>query len=570
MKKLVLFLAFSLIATLGSAQVIFYVDPPSPNEGNYNMSFANGTGWAVPDMTDPANAVMGTLCMASDGTAADSLACNAITNNVSGQIAVLYRGSCEFGVKALNCQNAGAIAVVIINNIPGAPIAMGGGAQGTNVTIPVVMITDIAGALLKTEFEACNVTAFIGSKSGFYSDDLGFYPKHILRSEVFGNIKALSQDNTEFEVQLGGWVINYGSDDQTNVTLNCQIDNGSVIYDQTSTPEALIASGDSVFVLLPTFTQSTYDNGYYDVTYTIDSDSLDLFPDDNTLEADFMMSDSLYSYSRIDPGTFKPVSVASFRGGNTTASNSSCLAFRDPNGSRVAIAGMTFAGATSQNPTPTSIDGEFVQVFAYAWSDNFVDLNDANFGITALNEIASGEYIYTSDAQNALIYVPFEVPVLLADDQRYLFCVTHYGANIFTGYDTEYDYNWNLETYLQPQFPIEADGSWFGAGFGTDVIPALTVNMFPTAIGFEENESTNDIIAYPNPANYVVNIPVGENYGAIVLTITDLQGRVVSVQNIEMIAPILTVDVTTLAAGSYIFNLTHGDKNEVMTINVAR
>lgn len=573
MKKFILFISLSLVATLSSAQVIFYVEAPSANEGNYGFTFANDASWGSPDLTDPLNSVTGVLCMADDGTAADSLACvDAVNAAVSGKVAVLYRGDCEFGVKALHCQNAGAIAVIIVNNLPGAPVGMNGGAQGTNVTIPVIMISDVDGATLKAEAETCaGTTVFLGSKTGFYGNDLGCYPQHILRAEQFGNIQELSQDASEFSIDLGSWVINYGSNNAENVTLQAVIDNGSVVYDQTSAPEALILPGDSVFMALPLYSEATYANGYYDVTYTIASDSVDEFLDDNIREADFMMSDSLYSYSRIDAGTFKPVSVANYRSSTAVSSNSSCLSFVDPNASRIGIAGMTFSAVTTQNPTPTSIDGEFVQVFAYEWDDAFVDLNDVNFGITLLNEVASGDYIYTSDAQNAHVYVPFSTPVALDDDQRYLFCMTHYGDKIFSGYDTEYDYNWNLETYLQPQFPGESDGSWFATGFGTEIIPALTVNMVLSAgLGVEEEKDASNLIAYPNPANALVNIPVGENYGAIALTIMDMSGKIVSTQNIEMNSGILTVDVSTLASGSYVFNILHGDVNEVMTVNIAR
>jgi hypothetical protein len=572
MKKFLLFVGFALTTTLSTAQVIFYVDPPSSNEGNYNFTWADpgGGDWACPDLNNSANSITGELCMADDGTAADSLACNALVNDLTGKIGVLYRGECEFGLKALNCQNAGAIAVVIINNIAGAPVEMGGGAEGNNVTIPVIMIADIDGALLKAEAEACaGTTVFIGSKSGFYGDDIGFYSPDVLRSEAFTNLQALSQDASEFEVQIGAWVRNYGSNDQTNVTLNCVIDNGTEIYNETSAPEALILSGDSVYVTLNTFSQASYTNGYYNMTYTIASDATDEFADDNVVEADFVMSDSLYSYSSIDEVTNLPSNVAFYRGGGSLNSNSGCIVFDDPNGSRVAVDGLTISGTTSQNPDPSSIDGEFIQVFAYLWGDVFADLNDANAAVTNIVQVADGEYIYEADLQQENIYIPFDVPVLLADNQRYLFCVSHFGENIFTGYDTGLDYNTNVNTYLQPQFPGESDGTWFLTGFGTDVVPAITANLFEAAVGIEDYTPEN-LTAYPNPANAEINIPLNENFGAVSLTITDMQGKVVSTQNIEMAGTLLTVDVTTLATGSYVFNLSNGEKSEVITVSVNR
>jgi hypothetical protein len=78
----------------------------------------------------------------------DSLACGAVTNTqqVNGKIAVVYRGDCEFGTKALNAQNAGAVGVIIVNNEAGnATIDMGAGVSGAAVTIPVVMVSSNVG-----------------------------------------------------------------------------------------------------------------------------------------------------------------------------------------------------------------------------------------------------------------------------------------------------------------------------------------------------------------------------------------------------------------------------------------
>ncbi len=70
-------------------------------------------------------------------------ACDAILNgaDLNGKIAILRRGECEFGFKALAAQNEGAIAVIIVNNVPGEPIAMGGGVVGDQVTIPNIMLS---------------------------------------------------------------------------------------------------------------------------------------------------------------------------------------------------------------------------------------------------------------------------------------------------------------------------------------------------------------------------------------------------------------------------------------------
>lgn len=106
------------------------------------------------------------MVLVSDGTAADSLGCIALVNgvDVSGKIAVVYRGTCEFGNKALNAQNAGAIGVVVINNAAGT-MDMAAGTNGPSVTIPVAMISNANGALLKAQLDANEtVRGILGTK----------------------------------------------------------------------------------------------------------------------------------------------------------------------------------------------------------------------------------------------------------------------------------------------------------------------------------------------------------------------------------------------------------------------
>src|SRR4029079_16006307 len=68
-------------------------------------------------------------------------ACNVLNNaaSLSGKIALIDRGTCFFTDKIQPAQIAGAIAVIMVNNVPGAPISMGGSGSESS-TIPGVMI----------------------------------------------------------------------------------------------------------------------------------------------------------------------------------------------------------------------------------------------------------------------------------------------------------------------------------------------------------------------------------------------------------------------------------------------
>lgn len=83
-------------------------------------------------------------------------ACDAILNGVdlTGKIVVIRRGNCEFGAKVFAAQNEGALAVIVVNNVPDAPIVMGPGAAGQLVTIPSIMIDQGIGEQLITSLIA--------------------------------------------------------------------------------------------------------------------------------------------------------------------------------------------------------------------------------------------------------------------------------------------------------------------------------------------------------------------------------------------------------------------------------
>ncbi len=98
----------------------------------------------------------GEMVLVNDGSANPELGCAALVNaaDVSGKIAVAVRGTCNFSEKAMAAQNAGAIALVIINNQTQAPTVLGAGTGSNNVTIPVIMISQAQGASLLSALQS--------------------------------------------------------------------------------------------------------------------------------------------------------------------------------------------------------------------------------------------------------------------------------------------------------------------------------------------------------------------------------------------------------------------------------
>src|SRR6185295_3876942 len=81
--------------------------------------------------------------------------CSALTNpaSVAGNIALIDRGTCGFIVKVKNAQDAGAIGVLIADNVTGAPPAGLGGID-PSITIPSVRITLFDGNKIKAQLGA--------------------------------------------------------------------------------------------------------------------------------------------------------------------------------------------------------------------------------------------------------------------------------------------------------------------------------------------------------------------------------------------------------------------------------
>ena len=67
---------------------------------------------------------------------------------VAGKIAVVDRGGCTFLLKSQNAQAAGAIAVVIANNVPGGPISPSG--TDPTMKIPTVGVSQDDGSTIKS------------------------------------------------------------------------------------------------------------------------------------------------------------------------------------------------------------------------------------------------------------------------------------------------------------------------------------------------------------------------------------------------------------------------------------
>src|SRR5438876_1865267 len=120
--------------TAGASTVPHFVGTPVVI-GNRSFGAASGEFATVStDLTKPLGVVLSGSSL--------SPACTALTGgSLTGKIALVSRGGgCTFSTKIRNAQSAGAVAVLVVNNVAGDPVAMAKDGTANQPTIPAYMV----------------------------------------------------------------------------------------------------------------------------------------------------------------------------------------------------------------------------------------------------------------------------------------------------------------------------------------------------------------------------------------------------------------------------------------------
>jgi hypothetical protein len=152
-------------------------------DGNLSVDFNVPSSFGS---APPTSGTLGALALVATQTGELGPGCSAFnaanTTAVKGKVAIISRGGCNFTDKAKNAQNAGAVAVVLANNVSGALLA---GGSDASVTIPALAVSLEDGTRLRT---AINSAALLGSraKAGVVTVNLGVDPSRIAGADSAG------------------------------------------------------------------------------------------------------------------------------------------------------------------------------------------------------------------------------------------------------------------------------------------------------------------------------------------------------------------------------------------------
>ncbi|MCC6727115.1 MAG: hypothetical protein IT258_21610 [Saprospiraceae bacterium] len=200
MKRLFTLLFLFLISQFTWAQsqsYFFNIHSPASVFASYVPGqFGEPSAWA--GNASISSPIIGEMVYAPVESTGGHTLCDSLANfDFTGKIALIDRGLCEFGHKALTAQNNGAIGVVIINNTEGV-INMAAGNFGALVTIPVILVTPSIGQSLAAEM--ANGNTVIAS----------FATEPINLARVDGKVTFDENENCLAdmgEIGLGGWQI---------------------------------------------------------------------------------------------------------------------------------------------------------------------------------------------------------------------------------------------------------------------------------------------------------------------------------------------------------------------------
>jgi len=166
--------------TAGASTVPHCVGAPVTLNGHTYGAAAGSFATVTADLTAPLAVVLDSGVL--------SQACSALTaGSLAGKIALISRGTCSFSAKIRDAQDAGALAVLVVNNTIGDPIAMGQDGTPNQPTIPAYMLSQADGA------------AFLGGGSVTISATFAYF--QTANSDIMASYSGWGPTKNDFRIK---------------------------------------------------------------------------------------------------------------------------------------------------------------------------------------------------------------------------------------------------------------------------------------------------------------------------------------------------------------------------------
>lgn len=481
-----------------------------------------------------------------------------IQSSLNGKIAVLYRGTCEFGMKTWLAENNGAEAVLLINHTATdfAP-GMAGGDSGTVVNIPIVSLSYEDGNYLLKQMEKGPVVVRIGNDRCNLSYDIMTKKSRCLgpplRTMVYKTFfeYCLTSINNNESISI----TNTGSQDLEFKHWTTLEDQSSVIahsikkLDYSYFNDYQILADlvfDSIYPPDPSFSQQI-PQGQHIFTAVLESN---LDEDTSNNKASFpLFFNNVASLARTDPSNGEI--IANFYPSEHDSSYISCM-YLDPN---IAANSENTEGVYfSISKDDGLVGGEQIELEIY---------NDLSSG-----PIFSDTYTCPSDTLNKKIIYH---PISYGGSGDQYFCLKTESPSVKFGYDSvpnylsDYVYDIDEQQFLlgdgmNRRFnPVQIDGVW-DEFYGWGRVKALSLGI---KYGSPQNIAENKAIKtelFPNPTKDIVTISVADFSGNIFTEVYDIVGN--KLQSTSE----TTISLGDYANGIYLLKVAYGNRVEEIKV----
>jgi hypothetical protein len=539
----------------------------------------------------------------------DTLGVSPFSNaaELKGNIALVYRGGASFAQKMKYAQDAGAIAIIMINNKDQVVIAQGGIDPSTNINgmdikIPFVVVSQEIGAKLYAQIKAGEtIQASFGVKVKV-AKDLAIDKNLVIAPTKRTRPKFLSYEG-EISDSLGMAVYNDGLDTMNAFIAKVKVIHKDVVIHRDSFPfsDKKIAPNDTLWFMFktPFVNKKDLDTGRYYVEYTIGDltplkedasilkDTLiDQYTTNNKVTMYFSVTDSLYGISGIrnhtlDNKSYKnvPIFTGPTRPTGSFTEWGTCSVIKEENSGRMVLNGINFVPVVLPTSSST-LKGELFTVKFFEWGDAFLARTDSTFGFKGLVQSDVLEVTVEEDVKTAYKYASFSTPIQLENEKRYLVCVNTKNPELLFGYDHEsvaigplkkrgFKSNGSDQYYFGSYYPQplvvnyvndNAEAPYNEFGFGLDWIPSITFKVSQSKLAVNELSTSNvNLNVYPNPADQYLNIDfkLTDNESKVDLVVKDITGKVVysNLYQTQVGSNKIVLDLDGFVNGMYILSI---------------
>ncbi len=516
----------------------FVIESPAVISGIYDYSTMTADASGDPGIWGPtlANDVRGEIVWAFNAT--DSLGCEPITQDLTGKMALIRRGACNFSIKIWGAEQAGAAGVIIVNHYDDATqdeqslVGMLWGDNREPITIPAVFVSRQTGeAILSVLDSGEPVMAAFDLRN--LSDNQAPYAYQTPLSQ------AISLDEIS---------VNYFNEDSLK-TVEPTVKATIVEPDGTVTENSIkvsVAPFSDSTILFPGFLPTQL--GMHSVTFTSDLNT-------DTLQSPFEMTEHTFAVDRGAPYTDITISNDNFVNGGQEFHVGSAY-YPGPNGGTAV--GTSFGIGNIDSIFTGNPLADLFSLVLYDMDPNETGVLGATYD--DFQVVGFGGYDMTGDeGENEILYTELFDPVQLRPNSGYAVMVQYLGETAGLGIPPSFTAA-GATNYPLPGTLVFANSTLFTGGWNSNNnnVVRLHLDGFISSTNDLKKLDASKVSIFPNPVEDQLNmkLELAENSEIVRIVITDMTGRHLYNQKFENVrSQSFDFNVSSFANGAYLMNV---------------